>query len=253
MNDVNFSNSTIENFNNDKLNKSQIQIQSQLEKERQREKQKQKRKNENENENENKNEYEKIMNPNEMSSFFDDILKNKEMIKQMLNTNILIYKDKNESNSQKIKEIKEEIRRMEIDFQLTENQLKLQFAKAHENVQKHEINYKLLDKTNSHYKTLIMEREFEIRKLEEKLLFAEQDFHNKKIKLDCMNIRIEESEFHIKNLEEKINNDIKPIIEEGDSDSIIEFKRKVDGGNKEGKYISFFLNCFSFLYIDLYF
>ena len=65
-------------------------------------------------------------------------------------------------------------------------------------------NYKLLSKTHSHYKTLIMEREIEIRKLEEKLLFGEQDFHNKKIKLDCMNIRIEEAEFHLKNLEEKL-------------------------------------------------
>lgn len=182
---------------------------------------------------------EKIINPNEMSTFFEDILKNKEMIKQMLNTNILIYKDKNESNSQKIKEIKEEIRRMEIDFQLIVNHLKLEFAKAHDNVQKHEINYKLLDKTNSHYKTLIMEREIENRKLEEKLLFGEQDFHNKKIKLDCMNIRIEEAEFHLKNLEAKLNENIKPIIDEGDSDSIIEFKRKVEGNNNEGNNLIF--------------
>ena len=221
MKDVNFSKSKIENYNSAFFN-SQIQIQSQLEKDLEKETEREKQ------------DIEKLMNPNEMNSFFEDILKNKEMIKQMLNTNILIYNDKNESNSHKIKEIKEEIIRMEIDFQLTENQLKLQFAKAHDNVQKHEINYKLLDKTNSHYKTLIMERETEIRRLEEKLLFAEQDFHNKKIKLDCMNIRIEEAEFHLKNLEEKLNNDIKPIIEEGDSDSIIEFKRKVEGGNKEG-------------------
>jgi len=171
------------------------------------------------------------LNPNEMSMFFEDILKNKEMIKQMLYTNILIYNDKVSSNAEKIKEIKDEIAKMDSDFLLVENKLKLEFAKCHDNTQKHDINFKLLDKTHSHYKSLIFEREAEIRKLSDKLLFAEQDYQNKKIKLDCLNIQITEVEFQLKNLNSKLNEQVENIIEEGDSDSIIEFKKNVVDNN----------------------
>lgn len=169
-----------------------------------------------------------LINPNEMSMFFQDILKNKEMIKQMLYTNLLIYQDQVQSNDDKIKEIKEELEKIDSDFQIVENKLKLEFAKCHDNVQKHDINYKLLNKTYSHYRTLIVERESEIRKLEEKLLFAEQDYQNKKIKLDCLNIQIIEAEFQLKNMNSKLNENVENIIEEGDTDSIIEFRRKIE-------------------------
>ncbi len=186
----------------------------------------------NDNNNDNSNYSETIVNPNEMSLFFDDILKNKEMIKQMLSTNILIYNDKVSGNAIKIKEIKEELDKINSDFHIVENKLKLDFARNHDNVQKHEINLKLLDKTYSHYKTLILEREAEIRKLEERLLFAEQDYQNKKIKLDCLNIQITESEFQLKNLNTKLNEKVENFIGEGDTDSIIEFKKNFSEKNK---------------------
>lgn len=85
-----------------------------------------------------------------------------------------------------------------------------------------------MNKTYSHYRTLIVERESEIRKLEEKLLFAEQDYQNKKIKLDCLNIQIIEAEFQLKNMNSKLNENVENIIEEGDTDSIIEFRRKIE-------------------------
>lgn len=179
---------------------------------------------------------EALINPSEMSMFFEDILKNKEMIKQMLSTNIIIYNDKVSSNSSKIKEIKEELGKIGSDFLIIENKMKLDFAKSHETVQKHEINFKLLDRTHSHYKSLILEREAEIRKLDERLLFAEQDYQNKKIKLDCLNIQITEAEFQLKNLNSKLNEQVDNLIEEGDSDSIVEFKRKVEDGNLAQQY-----------------
>jgi len=66
-------------------------------------------------------------------------------------------------------------------------------------------------------------------------LFAEQDYQNK-IKLDCLNIQITEAEFQLKNLNGNLNEQVDHIIEEGDSDSNIEFKRKVEDKNFADQY-----------------
>ena len=60
-----------------------------------------------------------------------------------------------------------------------------------------------------HYKSLIREREDEIRKLEEQSIYCYQDYQNKKVKLDCLNVQIVEADFQLKNfqrlMDEKIN------------------------------------------------
>ena len=146
---------------------------------------------------------------NDIYDYLEDILRNKSMIKDMINTNKMAYEDKIEANKILIEEIKQEIDRINSDFQVVENKRKIEFAKSHEQFQKHDINYKLLDKTNTHYKILIKEKEEDIRKLEEQIIFASQDYQNKKVKLDCVNVQIIEAEFQLKNLqkiaEEKIN------------------------------------------------
>jgi hypothetical protein len=146
---------------------------------------------------------------NDISVYLEDILRNKSMIKEMINTNVMAYEDKIEANKIFMEEMKQEIDRINSDFQMIENKRKLEYAKSHEQFQKHDINYKLLDKTNTYYNILIKEREEEVRKLEEQIIFACQDHQNKKVKLDCVIVQIIEAEFQLKNMqkmvEEKFN------------------------------------------------
>lgn len=160
----------------------------------------------------------------DISVYLEDILRNKSMIKEMINTNTMAYEDKIESNKILIQEIKNEINQITSDFQIVENKLKLEYAKSHEQFQKHEINYKLLDKTNTHYKMLIREREEEVRKLEEQIIFACQDYQNKKVKLDCTNVQIVEAEFQLKNLQNLCKEKIEKIKNEYDENIIEEEK-----------------------------
>ena len=145
----------------------------------------------------------------ELSKYFEDILKNKELIIEMINTNILMYEDKIKTNKEKISQIKDHQEKVSAEFSISETRLKSEFSKYHEQYQKHEINYKLLDRTSSHYKSLIREREDEIRKLEEQSIYCYQDYQNKKVKLDCLNVQIVEADFQLKNfqrlMDEKIN------------------------------------------------
>jgi hypothetical protein len=146
--------------------------------------------------------------PHEVSIYFDDILRNKDMIKEMFKTNILVYEDKIKSNSEKLNSLKDELTKLNSDFLLIENKLKLDYAKTHDEFQKHDINHKLLEKTLSHYKYLIREREEEIKKLEEQSIFAYQDYQNKKVKLDCISVQIVEAEFQLNNLQKEIDRQI---------------------------------------------
>lgn len=145
---------------------------------------------------------------NEVSVYFEDILRNKDMIKEMFKTNILVYEDKIKSNSEKLNSFRDELNKLNSEFILVENKLKLNYAKTHDEFQKHDINHKLLEKTLSHYKYLIREREEEIKKLEEQSIFAFQDYQNKKVKLDCMQVQIVEAEFQLNNLEKEIDRQI---------------------------------------------
>lgn len=145
---------------------------------------------------------------NEVSVYFEDILRNKDMIKEMFKTNILVYEDKIKSNSEKLNSLRDEVNKLNSEFILVENKLKLNYAKTHDEFQKHDINHKLLEKTLSHYKYLIREREEEIKKLEEQSIFAFQDYQNKKVKLDCMQVQIVEAEFQLNNLEKEIDRQI---------------------------------------------
>ena len=149
-------------------------------------------------------------NSEELTKYFEDILKNKELIIEMINTNLLMYEDKIKTNKDKISQIKETHEKINGEFLNNENKLKLEYSKYHDQYQKHDINYKLLDRTSSHYKTLIKEREDEIRKFEEQSIYCYQDYQNKKCKLDCLNVQIVEAEFQFKNLQklmdDKINN-----------------------------------------------
>lgn len=151
---------------------------------------------------------------NEMSVYIDDILKNKEMIKEMFRTNIMVYEDKLKQNKEKSDSIRDELQKITSDFQLIENRLKLEYAKNHDEFQKHEINCKLLDKTLTHYKMLIREREDEIKKLEEQSIYAHQDFQNKKVKHDCLGVQIVEAEFQLKNLQNQMDEKLNQIIKE---------------------------------------
>lgn len=155
---------------------------------------------------------------NEVSIYFDDIIRNKEMIKEMFKTNIMVYEDKIKGNKEKISTLQEELSKINTAYLLIENKLKLEYAKSHEQFQKHEINYKLLDKTYSHYKCLIREREDEIKKFEEQSIFAFQDYQNKKIKLDCLNVQIIEAEFQLRNLQNKFDEKVNQAIEKEESE-----------------------------------
>ncbi len=150
----------------------------------------------------------------EVSVYFEDILRNKDMIKEMFKTNILVYEDKIKANSEKLNILKDELKKVNSDFQLIENKLKLDYAKSHDIFQKHDINLKLLEKTSSHYKYLIREREEEIKKLEEQSIYAYQDYQNKKVKLDCIAVQIVEAEFQLQNLQKEVDNKINQRIEE---------------------------------------
>lgn len=149
---------------------------------------------------------------NEVETYFNDIIRNKEMIIDMIKTNILVYEDKIKSNNEKIIQLNEEIEKINSDFQIVENKLKLEYAKTHDEFQKHDVNYKLLDKTYTHYRILIKEKEDEIKKLEEQSIFAFQDYQSKKVKLDCVSVQIIESEFQLKSLQNQIDNHINKII-----------------------------------------
>jgi hypothetical protein len=150
----------------------------------------------------------------ELTKFFEDILKNKDLILEMVNTNILMYDEKIKANKEKIGQIKENQEKLQAENQAQENKLKSEYAKYHEQLQKHEVNFKLLDRTGAHYKSLIKEREDEIRKYEEQSIYCYQDYQNKKMKLDCLNVQIVEAEFQLKNLQrlmdEKINSLVNP-------------------------------------------
>ena len=150
----------------------------------------------------------------EVSVYFEDILRNKDMIKEMFKTNILVYEDKIKANSEKLNNLKDELKKVNSDFQLIENKLTLDYAKSHDNFQKHDINLKLLEKTSLHYKYLIREREEEIKKLEEQSIYAYQDYQNKKVKLDCIAVQIVEAEFQLQNLQKEVDNKINQRIEE---------------------------------------
>jgi hypothetical protein len=149
----------------------------------------------------------------EVSLYFEDILKNKEMIKEMFRTNIMVYEDKLKQNKEKSNSLKEDLEKISSEFQLVENKLKLEYAKNHDEFQKHDINCKLLDKTLSHYKMLIRERENEIKKIEEQTIYAHQDYQNKKVKHDCLAVQIVEAEFQLKNLQKQIDEKVNKIIE----------------------------------------
>ncbi len=150
----------------------------------------------------------------EVSIYFEDILKNKDMIKEMYKTNIMVYEDKLKQSKEKSSLLKEELDKINSEFQLVENKLKLEYAKNHDEFQKHDINCKLLDKTLTHYKMLIREREDEVKKLEEQSIFAHQDYQNKKVKNDCLTVQIIEAEFQLKNFQKQLNEKVNKIIEE---------------------------------------
>jgi hypothetical protein len=153
-------------------------------------------------------------NTSEVSLYFEDILKNKEMIKEMFKTNIMVYEDKLKQNKAKSNSIKEDLDKLNSDFQLVENKLKLEYAKSHDEFQKHDINCKLLDKTLSHYKMLVRERENEIKKIEEQSIYAQQDYQNKKVKRDCLAVQIVEAEFQLKSLQKQIDEKLNKLKED---------------------------------------
>ena len=123
------------------------------------------------------------------------------------------YEDKIKSNCQKINQLNEDLEKINSDFSIVENKLKLEYAKVHDEFQKHDINYKLLEKTNTHYKILIKEKENEIKKLEEQSIFAFQDYQSKKVKLDCLSVQIIESEFQLKSLQNQMDKHINNLKE----------------------------------------
>jgi hypothetical protein len=172
----------------------------------------------------------------EMSLYINDILKNKDMVKEMFRTNILVYEDKIKDNELKIAALKDEINKISSDFSFVENKLKLDYAKNHDQFKKHEINFKLLEKTNQHYNILIKEREDEIKKHDEQSIYAHQDYQNKKVKLDCLNAQIIEAEFQLKNLNKSLEEKIGNVIDNG-SDSFIEEFNKSDN-DEINKYLS---------------
>jgi hypothetical protein len=145
----------------------------------------------------------------EISTYFDDILRNKDMIKEMLKINISVYEDKTRVNNAQILTLKDDLNKTNSEFSIVENKLKLEYAKNHEQFQKHDINFKLLEKTLLHYRCLIKDREEEIKKYEEQSIYASQDYQNKKIKLDCINVQIIEAEFQLNTLQKKIDEKIK--------------------------------------------
>ena len=58
---------------------------------------------------------------NDVSVYLEDILRNKSMIREMININTIAYEDKIMSNNLVIEEIKEEINRINSDFHFVEN------------------------------------------------------------------------------------------------------------------------------------
>lgn len=148
----------------------------------------------------------------ELTKYFEDILKNKELIIEMVNTNVLMYEEKIKINKEKIQQLKELNEKMNAESTQTENKRKSEYAKYQEQFQKHEINYKLLERTSLHYKSLIKEREEEIRKFEEQAIYCYQDYQNKKVKLDCLNVQMVEAEFQLKNLQKLMDEKINSIV-----------------------------------------
>jgi len=175
----------------------------------------------------------------EITKYFNEIIKNKELIIDMIKTNKLVYQEKNEENKKKLEELKEEADKVNNEYKSLENKLKAEYVKYHDQYQKHDINFKLLERTCLYYKTLIKEREDEVRKFEEQTIYANQDYHNKKLKLDCLNVQIVEAEFQLKNLQTRIDDKMNKLVEEKKMQEKLEKERleaeQLELGDDNGK------------------
>ena len=173
----------------------------------------------------------------DLGAYFEDIVKNKELIIEMINTNILMYHDKIKTNKEKISLIKEHHDKIRAEYQSSETKLKSEYSKYHEQYQKHEINYKLLDRTSAHYKSLIKDREDEIRKFEEQSIYCYQDYQNKKVKLDCINVQIVEAEFQLKNFQRMMDDKINILVSPKKSDDSLNTFQNISLDNNTSRTI----------------
>lgn len=147
--------------------------------------------------------------PKEVSKYFDDVLKNKEVIRDMYLTNVSAYEEKIKKNAEVIERLKDELRQVKLENELEENKLKSDYNSSMDELKKYQINFKLLMKTYQQYEQLIKERQEQINTLQEKLIFVDQDLHSKKFKLESSEAQVQELEYQNKNLqatvEEKSN------------------------------------------------
>ena len=140
----------------------------------------------------------------EVQKYFNDIIRNKEIIKNMFLTNIEAYNSKVKQNTEIIDDNK-----IILNSEKRENEEKCkkiqdEINKLIEDQKKHEVNYKLLNKTVEHYQILIKDRHKDINTLKQKTIFVNQDTCNRKLQLDSLTVQIEEAEYQNKILNDAL-------------------------------------------------
>lgn len=136
--------------------------------------------------------------------YFNDIIKNKEVIRDMFLTNIELYEKKIIENQNIIHDLKQELEFTRREQLEDINKARLEVSKLEDEKKKHDLNFKMLSKTLEHYEILVRERIKEINSLKQKSIFVNQDICNRKLQINSLTAQIEESEYQNNNLKEAI-------------------------------------------------
>lgn len=147
----------------------------------------------------------------EMVKYFDDIIKNKTMVRDMFLVNVEAYESKIKENNNKGLEIQEQITMERLKHENEVKSLKDLMRKNDEELKKHLINLKLLSKTKEHYEILIKDKSKEIHAIKQKNTFINQDIVNRKLQLNSLAAQIEEAEFQNKNLKNNVQNKLEEL------------------------------------------
>lgn len=167
----------------------------------------------------------------QVKSYFKEIIKNKQVIKDMYNTNIEIYEKKICENKEKIINL-EELYKINKEKNIKEiEELNLELFKQEEELKKHQVNYKLLNKTKEHYKILIKERLNDIKKYKDKNIFLNQDITNRKLQINSLEAQIQEAEYQNKTLKDVLSNKTEELNKSLHEENMI-FKESIFKGNK---------------------
>ena len=165
------------------------------------------------NDNESKNSFsnQKEYSEKELSKYFEDIIKNKVLIKEMFNINIEAYEKKINENLNVIESLKEEIEHQKKLHEEELKEMKELCEKYEEDLKKHVLNLKLLMKSKEHYESLIKEKQKEITSVRQKNVFINQDILNRKFQLDSLTAQIDEAEFQKSSLEASVKKKLEEL------------------------------------------